>query len=238
MKLFLSILTLATTTAGNDGMLQRLDPASRRPAIHARAIRHHGIPAPDALLPRSLAELKNRANAGQAEASAALYAGLAKCRALREHHLDDLAFAYCGGVDDDAIAEADVWLGLAADQGDEAAMFVFATSGAETSPRNATSAERRAARIDYRQRATRHLSALANRCHVDALAALYRQRLRGGDLFAQDLRAAYVLQRELVALYAGFIASGERAALTGKLSPEELAEAGREAEVFLDERCK
>jgi len=233
-----SILSLLVMATASGGAFPEQIPSARAPVVYTKASHHREPPAPEGPLHIALSRLKEHAEAGDGNASAAIHAGLAKCLALRERPLTDLAFTYCGGVSDDEVKEAGSWLMRAADQGNEAAMFVFATTRTEASTRDAPHTERHPTPTDGRQHAARHLYTLASRCHVDAIAALYRQRLKGGPLFAQDLRAAYVLQRELLELYVGLIASGEQAALTGKLSVSELREARDEAEAFLTERCR
>lgn len=233
-----SILPLLVMATASGGAFPEQIPSARAPVVYTKASHHREPPAPEGPLHIALSRLKEHAEAGDGNASAAIHAGLAKCRALREHPLTDLAFNYCGGVSDDEVKEAGSWLMRAAGQGNEAAMFVFATTRTAFSTPDATHTHRPSMPTDDKQRAAQHLYSLANRCHVDAIAALYRQRLKGGPLFAQDLRAAYVLQRELLELYVGLIASGEQAALTGKLSVSELAEAQNEASAFLELQCR
>lgn len=213
-------------------------PASIASHIYPKAGHYGGIPAPEGPLATILPELKKQARADDPSAYASVYAGLSRCRALRAYGPEETAIEYCSGVQESDIADAGAWLSTAADKGDERAMYVFSIAGAQELRTSDITARSKSARFDYRSRALTYLTTLAGHCNVDAIDAIYRQKVSGGDVFDKDMPGAYLLQRELVVLYPGLISLDERAAVASQISTSEVSRADTEASIFLNSRCR
>jgi len=213
-------------------------PAGITSSMFPKANHYGGIPAPEGPLATILPELKKQARAGVSPAHASVYAGLSRCRALRAYGPEETAIEYCSGVPESDIADAGSWLSAAADEGDERAMYVFSITGAQELRTIEITARSKSAQLDYQSRALTYLTTLASHCNVDAIDAIYRQKVSGGELFVKDLPGAYILQRELIALYPGLISADERAVVASHVSPSEVMRADAEASNFLNNRCR
>ncbi|MEZ2417717.1 hypothetical protein [Luteibacter sp. RCC_6_2] len=213
-------------------------PAGVASNIFPKAGHYGGMTVPEGPLATILPKLKKQARAGDPAAYASVYAGLSRCRALRAYGPEETAIEYCSGVPESDIADAGAWLSTAADKGDERAMYVFSIAGAQELRTIDITARSKSARFDYRSRALTYLTTLAGRCNVDAMDAIYRQKISGGDLFGKDIPGANLLQRELIVLYPGLISLDERVAVASQISPSEVMHADAEADIFLNSRCR
>lgn len=214
------------------------DPVSAKSNVFPGIKRYSGIPAPDAPLSLALSEIRSNASANAPFAHAAIYAGLSKCRALRAYGPQEMALEYCSGVPETEIDDAGAWLSAAAERGDEGAMYVFSIAGDQELHTNVVAVRSAAAQEDYRVRSAMYLTRLSDRCNIDAMHAIYRQKMSGGAIFKKDVNDAYLLQLELLELYPGLIPPDERLVLVKKMSPAQMAQANAEARSFLDSQCR
>ncbi len=164
-------------------------PAGIASNFFPKAGHYGGIPAPEGPLATILPELKKQARAGDLSAYASVYAGLSRCRALRAYGPEETAIEYCSGVQESDIADAGAWLSTAADKGDERAMYVFSIAGAQELRTSDITARSKSARFDYRSRALTYLTTLAEHCNVDAIDAIYRQKVSGVTFSTRTCRA-------------------------------------------------
>lgn len=207
------------------------DPTPTLSAEFPRMMVYGGMPAPEGPLAVALPHLREFAARGSGEAAASAYAGLTYCRNTAPFDAEHAA-TYCAGISKKDLDDAFVWLDLAAELGDMAAMYGFVTGWRgefEADTRQNNSAARRTVMAS---RADQYLERLIAMCHRDALGFQYDKRSREGAADLEQSERGYVLST----LY-GERWPSPRFART-RLNATDAREARARGKTFLQNHCR
>jgi len=205
---------------------------------YSRVTAAGSIEPPQGQLKDQLDALKQRALSGDANAAAAIYAGLGGCSTLRGSG-DVAQFEMsCHGITKDDTAEEGKWLALAAELGNRDAQYNFAAGGLSLLVGSSFTAIKHPEAVQaYRARSKQYLEVLASQCNASAIATIVQDAGGGGLLYGDQPEHAYKY-RVVLNTISKIPDDAEEKRFEADVDPTKLFGLRREALSFVETNCK
>jgi hypothetical protein len=219
-------------------------PPSFNP-IFTRATQIHGIDTPTGELVGNLARLKQKALAGDSQASAQLYAGLSECKGVFKQPKSPFYHEHCVGITQADLDESGKWLDLAAEKGSKEAQYGYAVGGFDDIVGVQNAKKNSALFSAYKSNSKKYLLGLASECNYDAIAAIASSASTNGLIFGDDPVTGYkyLLVQKTITRQAQTATSSlsdqYQQTLENKISSKSVLSATQqEALIFVNQYCK